>query len=155
MHYRNHRHEPDHAFVAAEDFQYEDFGSEYEGAEMYPEDDFDDEIEVSEEEVSSLQEIMWENMEGMDAAEATEFATEFIGALASALPAVLSAAPSIISGVSGLLNSGGRRPSRRVPVRRPTPPRRPVRRPRGSCHSGHIAMLNRKIDRLTRMIARR
>lgn len=142
----------DSGLYDAEDFQYEDFGEDYEyDVDSYDE-DFDDDDESSElqSEIVEIQEMYLDSIEGMSSEEMQEFSTEFIGALASALPAVIGAAPGIIRGIGSIFGGRRRRRRRRRPRRRPTPVRR-----RGPSTAASVAMLSRKIDRLITALSRR
>ena len=140
-----------------EDYDYasEDYLDDYDDAMLDYDADYGDDLgyEGSEEfqtDVAELQDMLYEEIEGLSPEEAQEFYGEFLGALAGALPAIIGAAPSIIKGIGGLFGGGRRRPRRRA---RPRPRRRPQHRPQPS--GAGIRSLSQKLDQLIALLGRR
>lgn len=165
---KDHYDDLDAASIYAEAVDYDDEGADYDYASDTIEDDYDDEelvdyegeyadfgyelTEEAEAEIAEIQDMLDESLEELSPEEVREFYGEFWGALASAIPAVISAAPSIIKGIGGLFK-GKRRRGRPAPRRRSTP--RPTPRRSGGGTDPGIAMLNQKLDRLISLLSRR
>lgn len=122
---------------------------EYQDDEATPGDLTDEQWDENDDEDAKLYEMLSEATEGMSLDEKENFYGEFWGALAAAIPAIASAAPSVIKGVSNLVRQR-RKPNKPQP--RTSASSQPSRTSRRPASPSGLQVINRKLDAILNIL---